>query len=387
LTDALRKRPRDELLLYALGTVYERKGEVQKSLESMTRGEADIAISTAKKFPRSISKFRQDAMSMATADVDVAASCFYRLQRGGKVIEGPSARLAEIIASAWGNMKFGARVVSEDDKFITAQGVAHDLEKNVYTSIEVRRRITDKNGQRYNDDMIVVTGNAASSIALRNAIFKTIPFTYAKTVYEQAKRTAIGDAKTIGMRRTGMIEAFAKIGVTQEMLLNFVGCPSMEDVGLREIEQLIGTFSAIKEGDTTIDEQFPEASISPEQAEQIKKIRKLRAALNKSLITVESLEQHADVKAAFETANGATIWAEKTHVRDNETFGDLLSQKEAGIRSNMVTIITRIKNAEGVPAFERATDDFMKHPQLDTQENHDLIAEVGRALGIEQYAK
>lgn len=35
LTDALRKRPRDELLLYALGTVYERKGEVQKSLEKM----------------------------------------------------------------------------------------------------------------------------------------------------------------------------------------------------------------------------------------------------------------------------------------------------------------------------------------------------------------
>jgi tetratricopeptide (TPR) repeat protein len=35
LNDALRKRPRDELLLYALGTVYERKGEVQKSLEKM----------------------------------------------------------------------------------------------------------------------------------------------------------------------------------------------------------------------------------------------------------------------------------------------------------------------------------------------------------------
>jgi tetratricopeptide (TPR) repeat protein len=35
LSDALRKRPRDELLLYALGTVYERKGETQKSLEKM----------------------------------------------------------------------------------------------------------------------------------------------------------------------------------------------------------------------------------------------------------------------------------------------------------------------------------------------------------------
>jgi Flp pilus assembly protein TadD len=35
LTQALRKRPKDEQLLYALGTVYERKGDTQKSLEKM----------------------------------------------------------------------------------------------------------------------------------------------------------------------------------------------------------------------------------------------------------------------------------------------------------------------------------------------------------------
>lgn len=357
------------------------------AVESMTRGEADIAITTAKKFPRSISKFRQDAMSMATADVDVAASCFYRLQRGGKVIEGPSARLAEIIASAWGNMKFGARVVAEDDKFITAQGVAHDLEKNVFTSIEVRRRITDKNGNRFNDDMIVMTGNAAASIALRNAIFKTIPFSYAKVVYEQAKKTAIGDAKTLGQRRAGMVDAFAKIGVTQEMLLNFVGQSSMEDVGLREIETLIGTFSAIRDGDTTVDEQFPEASVSPEQAEAMKKAKKLRAALNKELIAAINLEQLAAAKTTFETANGVTMWAEKTHVRDGEVFGDLLAQRESGIRDAMVAIMARIRNAEGVPQFEKATDEFLKHPQLDTEENQETIREVGRALGLEQYSK
>ena len=50
---------------------------------------------------------------MATIDAEVAGSCFYKLSRGGKTIEGPSVRLAEIVASAWGNLKFGARIIDE----------------------------------------------------------------------------------------------------------------------------------------------------------------------------------------------------------------------------------------------------------------------------------
>lgn len=55
---------------------------------------------------------------------------------------------------------------------MTAQGVFHDLERNVAITYEVRRRIVDKNGRRYKPDMIGVTANAACSIALRNAILR-----------------------------------------------------------------------------------------------------------------------------------------------------------------------------------------------------------------------
>lgn len=236
------------------------------ALENITRGEIDIAINTAKKFPRSIQAFRQKAMTMATSDAETAASCFYKLPRGGTPIEGPSIRLAEIVASAWGNLRFGARIVEEGDRFVIAQGVAHDLEANVSNTVEVRRRITDRNGKRFNDDMIGVTCNAACSIALRNAIFKTIPFTYAKQIFEQAKKTAVGDTKTIGERRRTMFGEFGKMGVTPEQILLFVNKPSIEDVGLAEIELLLGVFTAIKDGDTTVDEQFP-APIKPAKTE------------------------------------------------------------------------------------------------------------------------
>ena len=145
-----------------------------------TRAEVDIQVATAKRFPRSIKAFNRQAMEMATFNEDVAAGCIYALPRGGKPIEGPSVRLAEIVLAAWGNVRADARVIDVGAKEITAEGMCWDLEKNIAIRVQVKRRITDKNGSRYNDDMIVVTGNAACSIALRNAVFKVIPMALAR---------------------------------------------------------------------------------------------------------------------------------------------------------------------------------------------------------------
>lgn len=224
-------------------------------IEEITRAEIDIQISTAKKYPRSIKRFRQDALSLATLDKEIASQCFYGLKRAGKIIEGPSVRLAEICANAWGNMRFGARIVGEDDKCVVAQGVSHDLEKNVSSTIEVSRRITGKDGNRFSDDMVQVTKNAACSIALRNAIFKTIPFAYVKPIYDQAKKTAVGTLRTLDSKKDWLIKAFDVFKITVEMLEKYLG-KSLEDAGLSDIETLMGAYNAIKDGDTTVAEQF-----------------------------------------------------------------------------------------------------------------------------------
>ena len=353
----------------------------------ITRAETDVAISTAKAFPRSVARFRQDAMTMATIDAEVAASCFYRLSRGGKTIEGPSVRLAEIVASAWGNLKFGARIVSEDDRYVVAQGVAHDLEKNVQNTVEVRRRITNKDGMKYSDDMIAVTCNAACSIALRNAIFKTIPFTYAKTIFEQAKKTAIGDVKTVGLRRQQMVEAFGKMGVTLEMVLTLVGKVSIEDVGLGEIETLVGVFTAIKEGDTTIEEQFPdseEEALSPEEAALRKDSKKKRAALNKALFPCQTREAHALALKAFYSESKASPTA-MTYTREGETYLSLSDEHLGRITSREKALPGLIGNAATKEAFHKLLDEISLHAALDTADNQEIIANAGRGLGIEEY--
>ena len=222
----------------------------------INRGEIDMQISTAHKFPRSIKRFRNEALQMVTLNEQIAESCIYALPRGNKTIEGPSARFAEVIASAWGNCRAGARVVSDQGNFVTAQGVFHDLERNVAITYEVQRRITDNKGRRYNDDMIGVTGNAASSIALRNAILKGVPKAFWDDMYQAARATVMGDFKTLANRRAEAMKAFVALGVKAEQVFAKLGVSGVEDIGLEHLVTLRGLITAIKEGDTTPEQAF-----------------------------------------------------------------------------------------------------------------------------------
>lgn len=233
------------------------------AVEAITKGEVLSQVDIAKRYPRDLAKFERRATAVATHTADVAMGCFYALERrdrNGKksTIEGPSIRLAEIAAANYGNLRVGARVVDEGDRFLVAQGIAHDLETNVAYSVEVRRRITTKSGHKYSDDMIGVTANAACAIALRNAILKAIPAALVRPIYEKAKSTAVGTAQTLAVRQTRMVDAFAKMRVPLEALLWKVEKDRIEDVDLEDIKTLIGVFNGIRDGQTTIDEQFGE---------------------------------------------------------------------------------------------------------------------------------
>lgn len=232
--------------------------EVAPTLPMTAGGTVDVQVATARRFPRSIADFIRRATEMATLSPDIAASCVYALPRGGKTIEGPSARLAEIVASAWGNLRIQAGATDNDDRYITARGEAWDVQTNVAIGFEVRRRITNRNGQTYDDDMITVTGNAAASIALRNAVFKAVPSSFWKPIYQKCRQVIAGDAKTFAARRDDMLKAFMVAGVTPERLCAGIGLKGVADMTLDHMATLVGVLNAIKEGETTIEEAFPE---------------------------------------------------------------------------------------------------------------------------------
>ena len=237
--------------------------ETTSALESMERAAVDVQIATAKKYPRSLSVVKGKMLSFATLDVETAAGCFFTLpgRKGGdgKPIQGPSIRMAEIAISTYQNLRAGARVINDDGKIITAQGVCHDLENNVCITVEVKRRVTTKDGRRYSDDMVVMTGNAACSLALRNATFRVVPLALVKPIYEAAKKVAVGDAKTLVTRRADALAHFTKMGVVKEKVFATLGVKAIEDIGLEQLEILIGYANAIREGDVTVDEVFSPA--------------------------------------------------------------------------------------------------------------------------------
>lgn len=227
------------------------------AIEQSTRGEVDIQIVTAQRFKRSIRTFMDDLHTMACLNEQVAASCTYALPRDGKTITGPSARFAELVAAAYGHLRVASMIVGEDDRFITVRGMAWDLQRNVAFSCEVRRRITKSNGQRYGDDMIVTTTNAASSIALRNAVLKVVPAALWRPSWEEAKQTAAGDFASFEKNRAAALAAFKKIGVEESRVFALLDVKGHEDIDLERLATLRGLMVAIKEGATSVAEAFP----------------------------------------------------------------------------------------------------------------------------------
>ncbi len=228
-------------------------------VEQLTRSEVLMQVETANRFPRSIDTFKKKALTLATKDAETAQSCFYTLPRGGKSIEGPSVRLAEIVAGAYKNLRCETRLVGEGAKTITAQSTCWDMENNVLIRVETSRRITSKDGKRYNDDMIVMTGNAAAAIAFRNAIFKVVPFAYIKPIYEQCKRVALG-GKGVDTAKEEWFAVFEKrFGVSSMQLLDILGKKHIDDVDLEDVSMLQGAYTAIEDGTTTVDSLFPPA--------------------------------------------------------------------------------------------------------------------------------
>ncbi len=236
----------------------------------MERAQVDVQISTAKKYPRTLSLVKAQMLSFATLDVETAAGCFFTLpaRKGGdgKAIQGPSVRLAEIALSSYQNLRAGSRVISDDGKVITAQAICHDLQNNVCITVEVKRRVTTKDGRRYSDDMVVMTGNAACSIALRNATFRVVPLALVKPIYEAAKKVAVGDAKTLVQRRADALALFLKMGVSKEKVLAALEARTTEDIDLDKLGVLIGYYNAIKDNESSVDEIFnpkPEVAATP----------------------------------------------------------------------------------------------------------------------------
>jgi hypothetical protein len=341
--------------------------EVVVANRAMEVAEIESLIATAKRYPREIKLFKEKLMSMANLDQETAEGCYYAFPGKGKAIEGPSVRLAEIALACYQNCVAEADVLMEDDRFVYAMGQCRDLENNIAVRIKVRRRITNKEGKRYNDDMIAVTANAVCAIALRNAIFKVIPGAYIKPVFNKVKQTAVGKAQSLANRRAEVITRLTKFGVTEDRILRVLNRRSVDEVTFDDVAILIGLGTAIKDGDTTVEEAFPDTFKEAQQ--QAAENNKTEAGSEPVDADMEDKqEQQTDKKAEEKTSRKP---AKKKNKKADSLYHcnacglDFDEPKESGSGSTTVAICPNTKClSKNIVANEAAPHDqkpdFMK---------------------------
>lgn len=227
-------------------------------VDAVERANVDSQVATAKQYPRDLTRCINNSIVMATMDYETAQSCGYALPRGGKPITGPSVHLAKLLVSNYGNIRAEAKITKITDKRVISRGTCWDLENNVATAFEVGRSIVGKNGKRFSDDMITVTGNAASSIAYRNAVFSVIPKAITNKVYQAAQHFITGDLsdeEKLVARRKKCVDFFKdEYGITEQEVVMLCGKQTINQIKADQIALLLGITQSLKDGDTTVDE-------------------------------------------------------------------------------------------------------------------------------------
>lgn len=226
------------------GTAVEADEDIAALTAASVFGGVLDQVKTARLYPRVISQFREELRELVGSTPEIAHTMNYRIPRGKdddgnqKWIEGPSVRLAEAAVASWGHTRSGAMVVGADATHVIARGFCHDLQKNNFVAFEQKRRITSKNGTRFNEDMITVTGAAASKIAWRNAIFGVIPRSYVEEARQYAKAVAAKSITSVVDSRKAALEWWTKNGGTEIQMLALFNRRKLEDMTVEDLLNL-----------------------------------------------------------------------------------------------------------------------------------------------------
>ncbi len=233
-------------------------------------GELKTAITLAQMNPRNEAK-SIGALMRSCRLPSFCEKAIYSFPRGGSTIEGPGAILAREMGRCWGNMRWGVRIASQDDKTVHVRGYAYDLESNSYVEMEAKfnklvqrkvkvgtQRLT-KWVQPDERDLRELV-NKHGAICVRNSILQLIPKDVVEDAMAAIKYTQVEAAKgniaqdPVAAARS-LIGGFVSIGVTEDQLKAHLG-KSVMAVTAKELADLRNIYSSIRDGLTTAVEHF-----------------------------------------------------------------------------------------------------------------------------------
>ena len=264
---------------------------------SREMAEVQAAVVMARRFPRdemrAIEKIR-NACSRPT----LAESAVYQYSRGGSDVSGPSIRLAEAIAAAWGNLQFGVREVEQRNGESTCEAFAWDVESNtrVVKSFKVSHIRHTKKGDVFLTDPRDIYEMVANQGArrVRACILGIIPGDVVEDAVKQCETTLNAKADTTPEGLKKVADAFAAYGVTVKQLeariqRRWDSITAAQVVGLRKI------IASLRDGMSKPEDWFDPIAKVEEKPSEAAKPKKLRDALKPSVAAEDSASTPPEV--------------------------------------------------------------------------------------------
>lgn len=232
--------------------------------------EVQAALVIAASRPRDELRSR-DRLLQACQRIGLASSAVYQYSRGGASVSGPSIRLAETAARAWGNMNYGFRELSRRKGESDCEAFAWDLETNTKAirQFSVRHwRDTKQGGYQLKDerDIYELLANQAQR-RVRAAILEIIPGDIIEDAVAECERTMKAKlGGDIAVATKNLVEAFEKLGVTREQLEKRLG-HRLDAIQPAQIINFRKIYTSIKDGMSAPEDWFESAAnhAPPEQ--------------------------------------------------------------------------------------------------------------------------
>lgn len=216
--------------------------------------EIQAMVFMAKQFPRNQIQAADRILNACTRQT-LADSAVYSYPRGGQNVEGPSIRLAEVLAQNWGNLDFGIRELSQENGVSTIEAYAWDLETNVRQAkvFQVAHKRMAKGGTKTLTDPRDIYEMVANqgSRRLRACILSIIPGDIVEAALAQCSVT---QAASVGATPEEIKETIRKLtatmgkfGITAENIQERYQC-RLEAIRPAQIVELRKIYTSLKDG-------------------------------------------------------------------------------------------------------------------------------------------
>lgn len=281
--------------------------------------EIQAMVFMAKQFPRNQIQAADRILNACTRQT-LADSAVYSYPRGGQNVEGPSIRLAEVLAQNWGNIDFGIRELSQENGVSTVEAYAWDLETNVRQAKVfqvVHKRVSKGGAKTLTDprDIYEIVANQGSR-RLRACILSVIPGDIVEAALAQC---SITQAASVGTKPEEvketirkLTEAMGKFGINPENIQDRYQC-RLEAIRPAQIVELRKIYTSLKDGMSKPSDWFAIQEVKKSDAQDLNAMVDGAAAIEeKPEVTTETTTKPTPTEEQF----AALVEAVSTGVKE-----------------------------------------------------------------------